>query len=193
MGTTLNFMPGSHIDDAARELIEAAKNGEPAEGEFNGVKLVAGRNSTVEAIVARYHEGLEAQSKAYRESPEGIAATAKEATRKRNLQEQADALMVELQTLDMNSDVAVLDWLDRFQDPSDHTGVRTDAAAVVKAFEEAGYVAGANCGPAFDENDRGNYARYLVGQAISNLKYIGAIHQVFGSFHERWKAKFLAS
>ena len=192
MATKLHFSPGSHVDDAARELIEAAKNGQPAEGDFNGVTLVAGRNSTVEAIVARYHEGLEAQSKAYKASPAGIAAEAASVSRKIAIQAEADALMAALPSLDMTDDVAVLDWLDRFQDPSDYIGIKADKAAVIRAFTEAGFVAGANCGDDFREDDRDNHARYLVGQALSCLQSMGAIHQVFGTFHERWKAKFLA-
>lgn len=188
----LYFSPGSHINEAAKKLIAVAQTGVSAEGEFNGVTLVAGRNSTVETIVARYHEGLEAQSKAYRASPAGIAAEAAAVARKIAIQAEADALMAALPSLDMTDDVAVLEWLDRFQDPSDYIGIKADKAAVIRAFTDAGYVANANTGDDFREEDRDNHARYLVGQALSCLQSVGAIHQVFGTFHARWKARFLA-
>lgn len=187
----LKFYGGQDIASAAAELVEAAAtSGKLAEGSFNDITLTAGRGTTAAQIVTRYHEELDARAEAYRKSPEGIAAKAKEKAETISRQATCDALMVEFATLDLTNDAALIDWLDRFQDPSDDMRIRKDVGVVVRALEAAGYVSGANCGPAFNEEDRDNYARYLIGQALSNLKHVGAIHQVFGTFHERWKAKF---
>jgi len=190
----LEWMGGTDVNDAAQELIDAVAGGaEAAEGKFNDVLLRAVEGTTVAQIVAAYHEGLDAQAKAYAESPKGIAEKARQAAYQIELQKLADRLMAELPSLDFSNDVALLDWLHRLQDPSDYSGIRFDKEAVVKAFNDHGYVASANIGDDFNEDDRENYARYLVGQALSCLKSMGAIHQVFGTFHERWKAKFLSA
>lgn len=189
---TIEPQLGRNVSEVAKEMVAAVKAGaKSAHAVFNEVSLVAVRGTTVSDIEAQLHAGYAAASEAYRKSPEGIAAKAKEQSDRRNMQATADALMVEFKTLDMASDVAVLDWLDRFQDPSDNTTIRTDTKRVIEGLKAAGYVSNANCGPAFNESDRDNYARYLVGQALSCLESVGAIHQVFGTMHERWKAKFL--
>lgn len=181
------------ISEAAQALINAVNGGdEQAEGDFNEITITADRNSTVDSIVADYRAQSEARRQAYLDSPAGKAATAKAAEDLRKLQETHDALVVQLSTLDFADDVAVLAWLAAYQDPSDHMGVEKDVSAVVATFKSHGYESNVNLGDDFIEGDRDNNTRYLIGQALACLESeVGAIHQVFHSFHERWKAKFL--
>lgn len=189
----LRFLGGTHISRAAQELVDAVAAGaEAAEASFNDITLRAVKGTTVSEIEQQYDTASTARAEAYEASPQGRAAKAKAIIERQSQQEQADALMAELPALDFASDVAVLDWLNRFQGPSDHGGVNVDRAAVVKAFTDHGYKPSVNLGDDFNENDRDNYTRYLVGQALSMLQSVGAIHGIFGTFHERWKAKFIA-
>lgn len=88
------------------------------------------------------------------------------------------------------TDVAVLDWLCAIQDSTDHVSVAVDKAAIIGAFESAGFKPNVNCGPAFREDDRDNVFRYLVGQALDGLQSV-AIHEIIHKFSDDWKAKFV--
>ena len=99
--------------------------------------------------------------------------------------------MEQLPNLDFANQEAVLDWICEFQDPSDHIGVAKNQGEVLKIFAEHGYQTSVNTGEAFNGEDRDNFARYIVGQALDGLKGdVGAIHQVVHKFTDDWKKKF---
>lgn len=186
----ISWLGGTHIEDAARDLVEAVAAGaSEALGEFNDITLTAKPGTTAAEIETFYHVEMAARAEAYRKSPAGIkdAADREEATKQG--QALADALMAELETLDISDSGVALDWLCRFQGPSDDIGVRKDAHRVVQTFVERGYGVNVNLGDEFNENDRENYARYIIGQALHGLQHIGAIHGMVGVFRDRWAAK----
>lgn len=100
--------------------------------------------------------------------------------------------MRNLPSLDMNNDCAVLAWVCEMQEPSDHVGVIVRRETIVSAFEKAGYVAGANCGPDYRPGNRDNMFRYLVGQALDGLKNGPAIHPIIHKFADEWRREFTA-
>lgn len=184
--------PSQHIDKTVERMIALAKE---TKGEvrtkFNGIELVATEDSIFENMIEDFKIKMEESRKEYRESPEGQRLKRESEERKQESQQKADALMEELPSLDFNNQEAVLNWICEFQEPSDHIGVITDNEKVLKIFSENGYQPNVNVGEAFNGEDRDNFARYIVGQALDGLQgNVGAINQIVHKFTDDWKKKF---
>jgi hypothetical protein len=190
----IKFGAGCHIAAAAKMLVDAvAKTGEPVQGKFNDILLIADASSTPDGIVAFFDQQREIRAEEYRNSPEGKRAEQEAEERRSRLQQTHDSLMRKLPSLDMHDQVAVLDWLCQMQEPSDHIGIILRRTTIVSAFEKAGFVANANTGKAYKADDRENNFRYLVGQALAGLKDGPAIHSILHKFTKEWREKFLVN
>lgn len=188
---SVHFGAGCHINEAAKMLVDAAECNGSATGSFNDIVLTANRGDAPEAVVSWFTAECERRSEAYRNSPEGRAAAAKQDQRRRETQGKHDALMDSLPRVDMADAGAVLAWLEAMQEPSDHINVVVDKRAILDTFAAAGYLPGVNCGPAYRADDRDNSLRYLVGQALDGLANGPAIHPIFHKFAGDWRSKFM--
>lgn len=188
---TYEPMAGENISETVERMIALAKETDGSvKVKFNDVELMATRSSIAEDIVADFHAKLQEAAEKYHKSPEGQRAARESEDRKQEAQRKADALMEQLPNLDFNDQKAVLDWICEFQGPSDHIGVVKDGEKVVKIFAEHGYQPNVNTGEAFNGEDRDNFARYIIGQALSGLQSdVGAIHQIVHKFTNDWKKK----
>lgn len=193
MTITVNFTPGETIDSAAIRLCEAAAASGEAEGKFNDIELHAAAGYAPAAVVAFYHEESQRRSDAWKASPEGKAAQRAAHAKRRDLQTRHDWLMARLPSLDMSDAHAVLEWLCQMQEPSDHVGVIVRRRTIVEVFEKARYRANENTGKDYQEGNRNNMFRYLVGQALAGLKEGPAIHPILHKFAAEWRAKFPAN
>lgn len=190
---TYRTSAGQHLARAAEEMVVLAKfTKRPCSTDFNGIELTATHESNADAIVDFYHHASERRAEEYRNSPEGKAAAAKALARKRALQLQMNSAMAELPKLDLSNLGEVIAWFGKIQPPSDRIDIKTPVEKIIPLFEEAGYVANANCGGEYDENDMENAGRYLVGQALAGLKEMGAIHQIYPHFEQQWRERFAA-
>lgn len=190
MAHVIKFLAGTHIDQAAEQLVAAAVEHGMATGEFNGIALTANALTTPADVVSYWNEEHEVRAAKWRASPEGRKAEQDRDQRRSDAQALHDRLMQSLSSLNMKDDSAVLNWLCQMQGPTDHSGVIVRRDTIVSAFEKAGYKAGANCGGDFKPNDRDNVFRYLVGQALSGLKEGPAIHPILHKFAGEWRVKF---
>ena len=176
---TYEPMAGENVSETAKRIIAMANESkETITANFNDITLTANEGDKAEAIVTFYHEESGRRAEAYRNSPEGKKAAREAEERKQKMQQKHDALMQQLPSLDFNDDVAVLDWLCEFQDPSDYIGVSTQKDVVLATFAAHGYHPSVNCGKEFNGEDRNNFKHWLVGQALDGLQKVGAIHQV---------------
>lgn len=189
---TVYFQPGEHIDSAADRLVQEAQRHGAAKGAFNEIELRADRSTKAAAISAFYTAESARRAEAYRNSPEGRAAEAKSAAERADLQARHDALMRRLPTLNMQDDVAVLEWLCAMQEPSDRTGVIVRRDTIVSAFEAAGFCANECTGADYRAGDRVCAFRYLVGQALAGLKEGPAIHPIIHKFASDWRRRFIS-
>lgn len=189
MTIQVHFLGGEHISAAAKRLCAWAAEHGSAWGDFNEITLQAKRGSTPEMIVADFERRCNERAEAYRKSPEGIADAKRSAEEVANLQTRHDELLAALSVLDFSNDVAVMDWLCEMQPASDRVGVKIDKRTILSAFAAAGLTPNMNCGQFFDENDRANYHRWIVGQALDGLEKV-AIHGMICVFAERWKVHF---
>ncbi len=187
-------VPGDLIGEAAAEMIQVAKSSNDiVKAKFNDIELTATPDSTVLQITFFYREESERQAKAYRNSPEGKRAAQEREEHRLRLQQQYDASMRELPSLNFENDVAVLDWLCQIQEASDHIGIVIHPDVILAAFAAHGYRPNLNVGKDFNESDRRNVATYIIGQALDGLRgHPGAIRGVIHNFVERWKKQFLS-
>lgn len=188
---TIELCAGEHVQKASIRLSVAAASHGAAKMEFNDVTVIAKAGDTPDQIVNRWQAQQDAAHQAYINSDAGKAAAAAREKEVQRLQNKHDDLMVDLQSLDFASDVAVLDWLCAMQEPSDHIRVATRNADIVRIFSDHGFEAGVNCGDNYQKDDRDNAFRYLVGQCLSGLKSV-AIHGIIHKFAADWKERFVA-
>jgi hypothetical protein len=180
--------PGEHISSAIERMIAQA----PSYCVFNDTRVEALPGETPDEIYARWTaERARAQAE-YERSDE---------YRKREQERQAEIdrdnalvskALISLGSLDFQDLGAVLAWIDRIADATDHRGVYKDELIdrMTTVFAEHGLLPDMNLGDAFDAKDRDNVARYLIGQALSFLAEPPyAIHGVWHSLYREWMSK----
>lgn len=184
-------MPGTTIYEAAVEMISIANaTGDTVMVDFNEVEITANPGDEPNSIVATYHERCNRRAEAYRNSPKGKRAAAEAEERKRSAQKTINEAMVELRALDFGSFAAVINWLDKICDPSDHIGVYVPRYEILSAFSENGFEPNVYCGEDHDGDNEEVVARWLIGQALGTLRDIGAIHPMISKFADDWRKKF---
>ena len=179
---TIEIGIGTEINDAARQLVAAARKHDFADMEFNGVCLNADNRTTVDRIVQEYNAELEFRSIQYKNSPEGKAAAQKRANELIVKQKAYKTLVEKLEVLDWSSHVEVMEWLVQLTQVADDVGVKKDSQRILDCFRSHGFVAGANCNENFDEGVEENVFRYIVGQAMEGIALVGAPHPVLEKF-----------
>lgn len=182
----------SDIRVTAKNMVALAEQTkDTVTAEYNGIPLTTDNTSMAEDVVEAYYAECAKRTEAYRNSPEGKIAAHEASVRLQQAQERYDTLVKQLPDLNFNSDVEVLNWLDKYQEASDRHIVR-QPDVVFKAFVSHGYQPNINMGKDFDANDRDNFARYIIGQALNYIeKHDGSIHQIVGIMVDRWKQRFV--
>lgn len=172
----------------------ASQTKDTVKAEFNDIELTANQDSNAESIVAYYGKEMARRAEVYRNSPDGKKAAREREERKAAAQQKHDDLMRSLPNPNFADDVAVLDWLCEFQDSSDDIGVVKQQDVVLAIFAANGYYPSVNTGKDFNKDNRDNFARYIIGQALDNLQCeVGAIHPIIHKFTDDWKKKFLVA
>lgn len=178
---TIEFYPGTNIDEAAEALVRQA----PAAAMFNGIRLRARYATTSPRdIVAQFQRNLDEQHIRWTNSAAGKRSRAEQERRRQEAQALVDACIEDLTGLDMGDPWSVLAWVDRMSGPADHVDVTYDHEGVVRRFVAAGWKPGANCKPHFDGEDARNFAGWIVGQ------WLASRWPSVSSFIEDWRAKF---
>lgn len=169
---------GCEIAKACTEAIAlAVRHQLPVQFDFNGVQITATVTDEVQALVSKFHAELDARKVAYEASPEG-KRRAEELQQQQALRDgKATQLLAELPAALATEPDTVL-WIGRFAEVSDYIGLSYDKQAVAETLESAGYVRNDCVGNPSVKTDKTVFARWLVGQAIDNLRSGFGIHQV---------------
>ena len=161
--------PGQSIEQAANALqARAIANNTEVTMAFNGIELSMGPDTSTQDVVAMYWQLTNERAEAYRNSPEGKAAAEKQKANIAAQQQKIDNAMARLSELDFADQGAIMDWLSAIRNASDYKSVATPVQEIVGVFRDHGYFPGVNCGTDFDGDDRNNFARYIIGQALAN-------------------------
>jgi hypothetical protein len=183
---------GRTISETAQLLIkEANRCNEDVGYIFNNITIIVSKTATVDSVVNSYSTESKRLHEVYLRSPEYQDKLAQDEKELEEAKIELENQLSIMYKLDFSNLKEVLVWLTKFQPLSDRTGVMTNSIKqeVMTTFESNGFIAGANTGDQFDENDADNYARYIIGQAMSGIQD-SSIHQVLHSFVDRWLAKF---
>lgn len=158
---------GTHVSDAAAKLASIAREtGRPATYEFNGTPLTVNPGESPEASVTRWNSDMEAKQKAWRESPEGIAAQEK---RERELS-YAKGLMAGILfrlPAKFPNHRRAMQWLVGYVPAADHAGVDAGLERVTQSLLASGYSRNDLVGlPRDAYQDGDTMARWVAGQAL---------------------------
>ena len=184
----IKSLAGNHISSVCQAAI---KNGFPCFFIFNDIRVEhLSEYDTPESLEEDFMSACNKRRQEYLNSPRGKADAAKRARVANNKQQVVDSLMERMPQLDFSNQMEILTWFKELTNPSDDVDVQKPVAEILQFFEKNGYLPGVYCGKEFVASDKNIYARYLVGQALSCLKTVGAIHHMYHSMFETWKNKF---
>lgn len=182
----------SRVTEEIQAMTDLANvHNESVRMKFNGTIVVAKPGDEPSALYAKYRADRVKRIEEYARSPKGVQAAREAEERLQNMQAGIDALMIRFGTLDYANLEELVQFFDDLTDPSDHIGVVFNRLEIVTQFEAHGYAVGANVGPDFDEGDREVFGRYLIGQALSCLVTVGAIHHIYHDMAQKWREKFV--
>ena len=191
--------PSTYISLAAFEMVQLAnKEQTTVTAVFNEIELSTDPDFDIlraaNKIVEDFNLKLDLRLSEYRNSPEGKAKIIDLEIRKQQNQKIVNDAVAELNTLDFSNLAAVINWFDKVTNPTEFCGVKVPSAKIVQIFENHGYLPSVNLGENFNGEDKENFARYIIGQALLGLKSpVGRIHPVFKRFAKEWREKFILS
>ena len=191
----VDALPGDHISTVIKEMVDAVQKGtryQKAVSQFNEVRIVATERDTVESVEKQFERKIKANKKAYRRSTARNRQKRKEKETVKQLQGEGKALIQKLKTVDKTNYESLLSWLTAFQPYSDRFGLKIPKYEVLQTLKQHGYQADENTEENYNSEDKGNTARYLIGQCVDGLEKHRAIHPVLVNFHKEWKERFVA-
>lgn len=156
---------------------------------FNGISVVVTKDMSFPAFEASYREQQAGALKEYRASPAYQELEAKARQALAELELLVDARLQELETVSTNAELVA--WVGEFAAINDHIGLRFDRRALASRLEAFGFVSDACVGmikSEITESEELN-TRYIVGQAISQLKAGMPMHPTLDSFARAYLAR----
>jgi len=172
---------GSHIENGIKSMKQMAiEHNNHIKTDFNDIEIIVNPDSDINKVIEAFHAEQNRLAKEYTNSPEGQA----------RIKEREDEHMrqiIRVEELwdnqpdfsDLNS---VITWLEELEKCS-MMNLRKDR--IVELFESKGYFACVNCGEDFKEDDKENWARWLIGQALECIQDVGAFHKIWRGMVER--------
>lgn len=185
---TVTYYPhaGTHIATACKEAVAMAMNGQDVQFSFNGVELLATPDSVPAKLEAEFSAKLEADAKAYRESPKGIADAKKRTAEILRKQRSVNTSLAVLKDIVADHDKLML-WLKSFTEDADDIGVQFTKSRLADELEAAGYAENEHVGQKPEWFcTRKRMAHYIVGQAITCLRRGMGPHPVTGGFVDEY-------
>jgi hypothetical protein len=188
------FDIGSTPLQAATRLVRAANHCDEALwADFNEVQMVARPGDAPELVAAGYKAEADAKFRAYLRSPERWRKELEARRQAGSIQEQTDAYLATRAAIDMDDLDEVITWLEELLAVTKGGIGNVDWHAVAKDLESHGYRENENADEAFDEHDRVNHGRYLIGQYLAFIKdgsNMNTLDNVFGRFAQEWRDLF---
>jgi hypothetical protein len=182
---------GKDISEACIALVKEAKmKKEDIFIIFNNVKIISKVDSDPKQLEEYYLKEVERLSIEYQNSEEYKIQQEKRNQELMETQKKLDESMEKLKYLDCSNQKEVLNWLCEIQPCTDLVGTNVDSNEIVRFFEDNDYFPVVNLGDNFNEDDQDNFARYIIGQCLSQLKERGSFHHILVKFAEDWNKKF---
>lgn len=184
-----NLTIGEFLDTVCENMVKEAKRvNDFVFCDFNGIQVIATPTSNSYDLMKEYKRKMERLNEAYQNSPEGLAAKKRSEDEVARMQEELNQLVPRL--FNAGSIEETLAILKEIQPLTDRVGVKKPIGEIVKVFKDQGYVAGMNTNENFKIDDKENFAGYIIGQCLSMLENVGAIHSCVIRFINEWEARF---
>lgn len=183
---------GDHISGVLYEMVYIANLiGMPVDCEFNGIDTVAIPGDDPERLFLLWQEESERRRKAFWASPEGQALLKQMEEQRLAHQTEIKRLEDGLDSVDFSDIDQVIGWIEQYAPHSDCRGTVRNWPKIVYRLVRNGFVTSANCNDEFDGNDKENYARWIIGQAMSMLLCkVHAVHPWLVDQIALWKNNF---
>lgn len=182
---------GMHIREFCEVLVnERDKYEEPVCGTFNGIHIVADKETNADSLVNFFRIEVKRKQEEYEKTPEYKEVQEKSKSEIMQMNEQMQIKMKELSSLDFKNLDTVLTWCCDVQPLTDRNGVNVPKDKILNIFNINGYFPKVNIGEDFKEDDKENFARYIIGQALGCLIHMNVIHPLVITFTEKWREKF---
>lgn len=193
---TYEPMCGELIPASIAKMVGVAKfTNQEVTGVFNDVLVTATPKSSAEELVVYWQKEMDCMLLEYRNSPAYQSYLFRRAMEVQAMRQKVHDLMQQLETLDFGNLETVVNWFDELQEASNDVDVISllTNEEIVQKFQVHGYMPNVNLHEDFNKEDKDNFARYLVGQALNMLIVVGGIHQCYRDFAKDWREKFSAS
>lgn len=185
------FFCGTLIDVAAAHSVEIAQAlTRTVVFEFNGIECRVLSDSKPAEIVDHYHATLDARHKEWVSSAEGKAYEARRQEEFASQLEKVRALEAQLPAIVDDRD-ALVAWVGAFGEVNDHVDIKIDRNGILGLLNGAGYQANDCVGDKFDGENKDNFARWLIGQAMDGLlRRGGRVRPIAAKFAKEYAEKF---
>ena len=184
---TYDTSPGTRIEGAISDMLTLAKeHNTKVTTIFNDNPITVSPDDKLPDVLENWNAECNRRRLEYEQSLEYIASKLKHA---QELQQQKDRVAELLNNppdfTDLND---VITWLEELM-RCDYINIKYHG--IVELFNSKGFYPNVNTGSDFKENDKENWARYLIGQALDGIQSMGAIPPIYEDFAQTWRNKFL--
>lgn len=169
--------PGETIQVAAATLCVLA----PAKMTFNGIVVEALLGDDPGAVVKKYHRSMELADEAYRNTPAGKAAIKREEEASQQCRKNKEALLVKLKAGIGTGLHERLAWMAQLEATTNGLN-RQESEMVLADYEAAGFRIGEGVGTKPESFTYTTLCRWIIGQCMDGIKFIGAPHSVVHHF-----------
>ena len=177
---------GQKISHAIADMhAVAVANNCTVRASFNDYELVVTPEDDPVEVLRKFNTEMDRRDAEYRASPEYKKAQ-EELEQRKAVQRKKIKLLCDNYPDFKNID-AVVEWLEK---ASECDIISLRGLGIVPRFEVNGYHPNVNCYDKFNANDKDNFGRWLIGQALSCIESFGNIHPIFKDHAKQWRDRF---
>lgn len=174
---------GDNIKSVIKNMLDLAKNSnELVICEFNGVIAQVNKYMSEEECYNLLNEALKIRNLAYRRSNEYKQIEIRRNQERIKDKEMYDNLINDFEKIDFTNKLEVLNWLKCITPLTDNSTINDKNYIIKNKFLELGYKPNVKCEKDYINGDIENNYQYLIGQVLSGLQQVGAIHPILTVF-----------
>lgn len=160
------------IEVAAQEKVKVAFD-------WNGIEIVAAEGDSSEQLAAHYRAEADRRGQERSKSEDRQRDAAEQQSRLAELQQTVDGMIADLDEV-VGVQAKLVAWVGRFSQLNDHIDLRVDWTDLAAKLEAAGYTDSAEAEKTLEEirADKATMARYIIGQAIKDLRQGMPVHPI---------------
>lgn len=183
-----SFFAGCYISEAIEFCINNANDtGDVQWLKFNseeGIPIFAGDDS--KEIYTTWENFCTVRNNEWKASPEGIEFQKREKLQHEKNIKSARKAENEFSNVDVNRIKHVIQWIYDHVENLQSLSVGFDGLTIVNRLKIAGYKKDENTEGDFIQSDRNNFGRYIIGQLISTIEWMGIPYPMLAISAKDW-------